>query len=230
MAQRAGHLREEMDDPGCDRERLFNTFRQFARVNRLFSRWHRLYADRIRPFLRRRNAPGRLLDIGCGGGDIPLALWQWARRDGLELDVTGIDADQRAMDFLHTRDWPAGFHFRQATAGDLVRESAAFDLIISNNLLHHLDDSDRAGLLADTESLSRGLVIFNDIERSALAYALFALVMTPFFRRSFVVPDGLTSIRRSYTADELRRSVPPGWCVRRVFPYRLILEHPDPAP
>jgi hypothetical protein len=46
------------------------------------------------------------------------------------------------------------------------------------------------------------------------------------FHGSYIRQDGLTSIRRSYTAAELRAAAPPGWTVVPRPPFRnlLILE------
>ena len=49
------------------------------------------------------------------------------------------------------------------------------------------------------------------------------------FRGSFIRADGLTSIRRSYTAAELRAAAPPGWKVRPGFPFRNLLPLERPA-
>ncbi|MFC6592734.1 hypothetical protein ACFP81_12500 [Deinococcus lacus] len=37
------------------------------------------------------------------------------------------------------------------------------------------------------------------------------------------MPDGLLSVRRSFTRGELRRCVPPGWQVSAPYPFRLLL-------
>src|SRR5699024_7840642 len=49
-----------------------------------------------------------VLDIGCGGGDVACALARWARRDGVDLRVTGIDPDPRAHDWARRRPPVAG--------------------------------------------------------------------------------------------------------------------------
>jgi 2-polyprenyl-3-methyl-5-hydroxy-6-metoxy-1,4-benzoquinol methylase len=221
LAARDTEVREFMDDPECDADRLSRTYRDFKLVNRLVSGWAKVYRRRIRPLL----SPVRttsLLDIGSGGGDVTRAIASWAAQDGLRLDVTGIDPDPRAHEFA--RDRPhRSVHFRCASSAELLAEGARFDLVISNHLLHHLGQAETTQLLRESRQLSRRLVIHNDIERGRLAYAAYGVATLPVARRSFIHPDGLRSIRRSYRAHELAAAAGPGWRVERQFPSRLLL-------
>jgi 2-polyprenyl-3-methyl-5-hydroxy-6-metoxy-1,4-benzoquinol methylase len=214
---------EFMDDPDCDPDRLEHTYRQFRTVNRLVSGWRRLYRHRIRPCLD-AHRPTTLLDIGFGAGDISRALMGWAIHDRLILHTTAIDPDPRAVD--HVRGRPtAGVRFEQASSADLVARGERYDLVISNHLLHHLDAAALADLLADSQALSRRLVIHNDLSRGRLGYGLYAVATLPFARRSFIHQDGLLSIRRSYRPPELQAVVAPGWQVTSMFPQRLLLTY-----
>ncbi|MGH8488404.1 MAG: hypothetical protein ACREXS_05935 [Gammaproteobacteria bacterium] len=65
---------EIMDDPRCDRERLYRTYRQFRAVNAALSRIRSVYKRWIRPAMRIHEHSYSLLDIGFGGGDIACAL------------------------------------------------------------------------------------------------------------------------------------------------------------
>ena len=212
---------EEMDRPDCDPVRLDRTYAQFALVNRAVSGWRGIYRQQLRPLLSAASAT-TLLDIGCGGGDVPVLLSRWAAHDGLRLEITAIDPDRRAAAFAARRRTRAGVTFRRQTAAELLDEEARFDVVVSNHVLHHLDAGELAGFLAESAALSTGLVVHNDLRRSQAAYALFsagALV----FPGSYIRQDGLTSIRRSYTAEELRDAAPPGWRVLPRSPFRNLL-------
>lgn len=222
LARRALQVTEAMDDPGCDVRHLNNTYAGFGVINRLVAGWARIYARWIAPLAQGR--PCRLLDIGFGGGDVLLSLARWAARDSLRLELVGIDPDPRALAFARSRQAPANVRFLQATAAELLTGGEQFDVVISNHLLHHLAENEVQALCYQSAALARRLVVHNDIERSDLAYVVFALTR-PFFPQSFITSDGLRSIRRSFTAPELARLLPPGWRLRRLFPYRLLLLH-----
>ena len=157
------------------------------------------------------------------------AIVHWAHRDGASVDVTALDLDPRAVSWARANDTGDAVHHRCASSSALADAGEKFDVVLSNHLLHHLDETDRAALLADSERLVApgGVALHCDIERSRLAYASYDLG-TALFART-VRADGLTSIRRSYTAAELVAVAPPGWHVERTFPARLALRHEQPA-
>lgn len=230
LSTRDSAARELMDDPAADLTGLHRTYARFGLVNALVSGWGAGYRRALRP-LARRAAPGplRVLDIGTGGGDVPRALLRRARRDGLALEVLAIDPDLRAVAWAEALPPVPGLRFRAVHSAVLVAEGARFDAVISNHLLHHLDDDEVASLLADSERLLApgGLALHADIERSRFAYAAFTvlsgLLRWNALRGTFIPVDGLISIRRSFAPAELAALAPPGWRVRRGFPSRLEL-------
>lgn len=225
LTSRAVDARELMDDPHADQYMLERTYARFALVNAVVSRWRSVYRRDIRP--RARQAPLRILDLGAGGGDVSRAIAGWASKDSLAVTVTALDADPRATRWARRRD--SAVEYRCAYTGELADADERFDVVISNHLLHHLSADELAGVLRDCGRLvgDSGVVIHRDIERSRLAYRAFAAATWPLatslLADSFIRADGLTSIRRAYTSDELASAVPSGWRVRRAFPSRVEL-------
>lgn len=225
LSARAVDARELMDDPDADLRMLERTYERFGLVNAVVSRWRTVYRRDIRPRARRKAV--RLLDVGAGGGDVSRALAGWARRDGLPVSITALDADERAIRWARERG--GGISYRCAHTEELVSTGERFDAVVSNHLLHHLTGAELSALLADSVRLVEddGLVLHRDIARSRFAYRAFAAGTWPFARNvlagSFIRDDGLTSIRRSYTMREIASVVAPGWQVRQEFPSRLEL-------
>lgn len=225
LATRDHRLAEMMDDPHCDPVRLRRTLERFGVVNRAVTSWGRVYRSHVRPVLAGLRGPARILDIGCGGGDVLNRIVRLARRDGFAADGVGIDPDPRAFEVARDASRLRSVSFRRALSRDLVAEGAQFDVVISNHLLHHLDDERLAGLLADSETLAERLCVHSDIARSGLAYRAFSIAAIPLAPGTFLRVDGLRSIRRSYTRDELSQRLPPGWRAEQPAPFRLIAVH-----
>lgn len=210
-----------MDNVSCDQETLFRTYDQFHRLNLLLTGWKALFHKRILP-LARTDRPLRILDIGCGGGDLCRNISEWAVRSSIDVHITGVDPDPRALQYSRTQPRPENVRFLQGIAGDLVQKEETFDVVISNHLLHHLEDSELHALCLEAEKLTTGTVLFNDIQRSRAGYVLFGSLAPLLFRHSFIVEDGLTSIRRSFRPEELQLALPQDWQVESHFPWRLL--------
>ncbi|MFT4279872.1 methyltransferase domain-containing protein [Microbacterium sp.] len=217
-------LRELMDDPACDPERLAATLRRFGTVNRLVSGWDRLYRSHVRPALlarARHGSAARVLDIGCGGGDVASRLAALARRDGLPARWLGIDPDPRALEVAVERE-REDVRFRRADSTEVRESGESFDVVLSNHVLHHLDASALAQFADDSLALSRGPVLHADIRRGRLAYALYAVGITPIAPGTFLRTDGLRSVRRSYRPDELESALGAAWRVEAPAPFRVL--------
>lgn len=232
LKRRLTGVRERMEAPDCDPAKLRRTYAQFRAINTLVSDGRPIYRRFLRgPAFRPAadRGPTTVLDIGFGGGDIPTRLARWAERDGLELSITAVDTDPRALDFVRRGRFPSNLTFRRASVDELLEAGERFDVVVSNHLLHHLTEPEIETLCDRTRRLARRRVVHSDIVRSDLAWLAFAALTAPFFHRSYIVADGLTSVRRSFTHRELRRLAPRGWRAGRVFPYHQLLIWPGDA-
>ena len=220
LRSRDRDLRELMDEPDCDPRTLDRTFRRFAVVNALVSGWRAVWRTHVVPALP-ANGRGRILDLGCGGGDLARSLVRWAASDGFDLEVVGADPDPRAIEAAE-RSTPRGVTFLRRSSDELVAAGERFDVVVSNHVLHHLGDDERDGFLADSEQLAVSRSLHSDIRRSAAAYRAYAVGSAFVSAGTFVRVDGLRSIRRSYTLPELRDVLPSGWRAEAARPHRVL--------
>lgn len=218
LAARDTEVRELMDDPGCDPVRLAATLRRFGAVNRLVAGWAHVYRTRLRPLVE---SGGRVLDLGCGGGDVTAHLARLGRRDGLDVQWLGADPDPRAIAVAERRSAP-GLAFRCVDGTGLLAAGERFDAVISSHVLHHLGPDELRAFADDSLALSRGPVLHSDIARSRAAYLLYGIGITPFAPGTFLRTDGLRSIRRSYRPAELAHALGPRWRIERPVPFRLL--------
>lgn len=119
----------------------------FLRRPAVYAAFHRLVgADRFRRRLVAEHLalrPGhRLLDVGCGPGDLLAYLPD-------EVEYHGYDAEPAYVERARQRFGSRGtFHCRRvsATEGD---ELGRFDRVVASGILHHLDDADADRLFRD---------------------------------------------------------------------------------
>ena len=165
-----------------------------------------------------------VLDVGFGGGDIPIYLSTLAREKGIDLHITAIEIDERALEFVQQLPPQPRVQFRQASLETILEEGQKFDFVISNHVLHHLSENQLSHFLDQACSLATSAVCFNDIRRSDIGFLLFGIA-SQVFRHSFVSEDGLMSIRRSFTKKELENITSNGWRTERFGAFRLLLTH-----
>jgi len=226
LSIRDEQLRELMDDPHCDPQRLHATLRRFGLVNRLISGWDQVYRDQLRPALQNLelqslHRPARVLDLGSGGGDVISRLAQLADADSLSVEWTGADPDPRAHAAANARAKP-GMTFLCADADDLISRGKSYDVVLSNHVLHHLSADELTAFTEASRALSTGTVLHSDIARSRLAYGLYSVGITPLAPGTFLRTDGLRSIRRSYKPQELSAALGDAWQVSTPARFRVL--------
>jgi SAM-dependent methyltransferase len=170
----------------------------------------------------------RVLDVGCGGGDVVLDLTKLGERSGLQLRVDGCDRSPRAIAFAEQRA------ARQISTAsffvlDVLRDPlpTAYDFYISSLFLHHLSWSEAADLLNRLATNANAGVIVSDLQRHPAGY-LAAFLGTRLLSRSRVVHrDGLLSVRAAMTLLEMEKLAEEaglaGAHVYRHWPYRIML-------
>ena len=179
-------------------------------------------------FLRRavRRAGGgralRVLDVGCGEGDMLRRVHRWAARAGHAVSLTGIDLTPRGIAAARAATPERlGIEYRVADAFGPGLDG--FDVIISSLFTHHLDDDQVVDFLRMMEGRAALGWFVNDLHRDALAYHGFRALSALAGWHRFVRHDGPVSVARSFRRADwtalLARAGVPG-AVRWHLPYR----------
>lgn len=93
-----------------------------------------------------RPRPPRVLDFGCGFGD----LFGWLKAHELEVAYTGLDINPDLVDIARRR-YPDATFLCTHSPGDLL-ETGAFDIVMSSGVHNHRL-SDNAGFIRETFAL-----------------------------------------------------------------------------
>lgn len=195
---------ERMDDPETSRDELAESFAFIRRVNarlggasacvRCLKRWAAHWPA---------GGTIRLLDLGTGAADIPVAIARWAGRSGRRLDITGVDRHEETVRFAQdaARDHE-NVTIVQADALRLMDhfEPGSFDYAHAGMFLHHLPDVEVMTVLRLMDRLTTRGLIWNDLLRSRIG-RIGARVLT--FRAPPIVRhDAVVSVDAGFTRRE----------------------------
>ena len=148
-------------------------------------------------------APWRVLDIGSGSCDIPLAISRWARGRGIPLHITCLETARSAVEIAREKLARADDLAVRLLQEDVFIHQPAepYDVAVASMFFHHFTDAQILALLQRLRGFERRSVLINDLRRSRLASlaARVPLIGAP----AGVRHDALLSIRRGFTPGEL---------------------------
>jgi hypothetical protein len=191
---------ELFDGPGGSAALVRTSLHSIARTNRWFGGTAALCWGLGR--VLRGVAPGTrftLLDLGSGLGDVPLAAAVWAARRGIELVPMGLERHPEAARLAVGSGLPTVV----ACAGAPPVSPKSVDIVSVCMLAHHFEPESVVELFRTCDGLARRAVIIADLRRTPLAQAAFWCGSRLLRLDPITAVDGLTSIRRGFSAGEL---------------------------
>jgi len=195
-------LPELMDDFSLGGEMLRGALDQVAKVNRRLG-GNLATFQALRKLLKDwpPDKAVRITDIGCGSGDMLRAISDWGKREGRQLRLSGVDANDDALDYA--RKLSTGYSIDYQCKNVLAENLPDSDIVLITLTLHHFDDDQIQSLLDRLQTTTSLAVIVNDLQRSRLAYNLFRLYCAVFVPNAMAREDGLVSILRGFRRHEL---------------------------
>jgi len=193
---------EILDDPDVDPALVVRSITDVMLANAVFG-GRSSVIDELKLTLKALPRRATLLDVGTGLGDIPCQARKVARKHGIELTTVGLDS---------------AIELTQACRGSLTLTVCAdalrlpfadhsIDVVMCSQVLHHFAGEDALTLLREMNRVARVRVIVSDIHRSWIAAAGLWLASFPLRFHAVSRHDGVVSVMRGFTAEELRTTV-----------------------
>ena len=196
---------EIMDDFSLQSEELIGALDQIASINQLLG-GNKLTLHGIKELLKKTDTSQTITiaDIGCGNGDMLRMLAKYGKKQNLQFQLIGIDANAFTIDYAKklSKDFPnISYSCMDIFSEDFNR--LKYDIVLCTLTLHHFTTS-QIDEVMDTlnQNASIGIVV-NDLHRSKIAYRLFELISVVFNLNTMSRNDGLISILKGFKKNEL---------------------------
>lgn len=153
---------------------------------------------------RQTNTPISILEIGCGDGNNLRVIQQWAKRNGLKLQLTGVDYNPECI--AYARQVPANKDI-EFTCSDYrsVATAQKSDIVFSSLFCHHFTDAQLVEQLRWMQANSSVGFFINDLHRHPLAYHSIRLLTKAFSKSYLVKNDAPLSVLRGFQKKEWSR-------------------------
>jgi len=199
-------LEAEMMDGETDEKILVQNYREIEQVNKLLGGYNTLYKG-LTHFKSKNNGNKGLhiLDVGCGAGDNIEAILDWGTKNGMSLQVTGVDLNETAIKMAKNRfKGNLCVHLICSDYRDLNTAEKP-DIIVSSLFNHHLTDEENIIYFTWAKNLAQSGFIVNDLHRNFMAYYSIKLIAVLANTSKYFKNDAPLSVLRAFKKHELLR-------------------------
>ena len=193
---------EILDLPDVDPEVVTRSLGDVARANALFGGISSAMEE-LKAVLGDLPRCATLLDVGTGLGDIPCRARNLAAEKGIDLTTVGLDS---AIELARASRRAVSL----AVCADALRlpfADRSIDVVMCSQVLHHFVDADAVTLLREMDRVAKVRVVVSDLRRSWIAAAGLWLVSFPLGFHAVSRHDGVVSVLRGFTREELSDTV-----------------------
>jgi ubiquinone/menaquinone biosynthesis C-methylase UbiE len=205
LRERDTEAEEVLDTAGADEQLLAGSLRDLSRFGSLLG-WTRLAVREVARIVTRQGLRAfSVLDVGTGAANVPIALARRARRQQRTVTITASDISEQALAVARANcaSFPE-IRLERQNALALGYADQSYDLVLCQGVLHHFCPDEAQTLLRELARVARRAVIVTDLQRNLPLYLGAWLFMHTLVRNPITRRDGLASIRRAYTPDEVR--------------------------
>jgi 2-polyprenyl-3-methyl-5-hydroxy-6-metoxy-1,4-benzoquinol methylase len=157
--------KEILDGDGLSPEKVLSAYDALARQNKIS-----LHNTLLIHYMRRFIVPGHalsVLDVGTGNGAFCFVLAEYGRKHKLDIHISALEPNPLLAEQVRQRGKEFGVRVleqRMETANE------NFDVIVTAQVLHHIDPFELSAFLRALVTHARYAVIISDLIRSRAAY------------------------------------------------------------
>jgi SAM-dependent methyltransferase len=195
---------EFLDSQDCDPQLAYSSYRLMKWVNR-FGGGTKAVKNYLATEISRNGGsrPVRILDIGSGTCDIPLAILKWAGKRPQKIEFTCLETNETALKLAAENIKRSDFDAIELKRESIFEFDAGqdFDYAIGSMFFHHYRDEQILNLVEKLRSYMLKSILINDLRRDLMSYATCRLLACSFSKG--LRHDVLLSIRKGFKSKEL---------------------------
>ncbi|MBX7124863.1 MAG: methyltransferase domain-containing protein [Cyclobacteriaceae bacterium] len=194
---------EIMDDLQCRGEVVRRTLRELDFINQWLG-GNAITLGVVRQLLSQfPDRPLRILDAGCGSGDMLRRMAILARRSGRKIQLIGVDANPHIVEMA--RKDSEGYPEISFLTLDIFSEefrNIRADILTGTLFFHHFDNQQLQRFFRQLDEQIALAVVINDLHRHPLAYYSIRWLTRWFSSSPMVQFDAPLSVLRGFNRSE----------------------------
>ena len=196
---------ELMDDLSCSGPVVDQTLRELDTINKWLGGNHVTISgiDRLTRNINLQQL--KIVDVGCGSGDMLIRIAEWARKKKLEVDLIGVDANPNILDYAHqnSKSYPEISYQAIDILSDTF-QSWSYDIVTATLFTHHFTNEQLIDMFTMFNKKSSIGLVINDLHRNRFAYHSIKLLTSLFSNSEMVRFDAPLSVLRAFSKEELK--------------------------
>ena len=145
-------------------------------------------------------------DLGCGSGDLLMAINHWAKAKKVNVELIGFDANPYMIQYANKK-YGSHSNIKYQVIDIFSHEfkEMQFDIITISSLCHHFSEKHLITLYKQLIMQARLAIIINDLHRHWISYYTIKY-LSKFLKFSYLAKhDGSLSVWRAFRKQELVR-------------------------
>lgn len=221
---------EIMDDFSDNSKSLYLALKELDIINQYLGGNQITLSAVKKMLLKNPRRVWKIVDLGCGSGEMLLKIAKWCRKKRIDVELIGIDANANVVSYAqkHCEQYPEITFQSQ----DILSDSFSvkdYDIVLCTLFLHHFTDEQLIGLFQKFTNKGQKLIV-NDLHRHWFAYYAIKILTRLFSKSSMVQNDACLSVWRAFKKTELKallkkagiKQYQLGW--RWAFRWKLIAQ------
>ena len=221
-------VKELLDGDDIPFEDIRQNMQELDRINSLLG-GHRISLEGFKSLAGHERSL-HVCEIGCGGGDNLKVMHEFAKRQGIDIRLTGVDIKDSCIEFARSRNQQMNASWICSDYKRVSFPNGQPDIIFSSLFCHHFREPELVEMLQWMKANSGIGFFINDLHRHTLAYYSIKLITRIFSRSYLVKNDAPLSVARGFIKSEWQQifrqaAIAPvdirwRWAFRHLIIYR----------